>query len=299
MERYARFHLNGGIVNGRRLLRKDLMEQYHSIQFPSRGQRSGYCLGLFREVVGKTFSLYHEGGGRGFGSHMVLFPELGFSYVVLTNREYHGITGGRGRSILNGPVFNRFGPTPIAAAAEDRMQKLNPGDARLKPLFGRYGDSPAYTVGFENGVLGLRMSENRFLPLAFYEDKGRLVGMYGATHELRFLPPYADRPGAMMIVNRIYSNHNLHYRDFNDSLSEKPGPDKPGWRRFLGEYDVIWDGVIYDTAAVTIKNGFLYYKNGKCEELEPGVFFRYDGRILDLGSTPPTFDNSVLRRKKP
>ena len=299
MARYAQFHLNGGIVNGRRLLREDLMEQFHSIQFAGRDQRSGYCLGLNREVVSNTIYLYHEGGGRGFGSHMVLHPRLGTGFVVLTNREYHGLTGFQARSRMNGALVNRFGQPSVAEPRTGQMGRLAPDDPRIQSVLGRYGDSPGWVIGFENGILGVRRDKDQFLPMACYEDNGQLVGVYDATHELRFLPAYAGRPGAMMTINRVYSNSNLHYRDFNDAPLDPPGPDNPEWRRYLGEYDVLWDGVAYATAVITIKNGYLSYQDGKCEEREPGLFFHYDGSILDFRSTPPTFANSVLRKKEP
>ena len=69
MSKYAQFHLNAGVVDGRRLLREDLMSQYHSIQCAHPRQRTGYALGLWREAQSNTFSLYHAGGGRGFGAH--------------------------------------------------------------------------------------------------------------------------------------------------------------------------------------------------------------------------------------
>jgi len=299
MSRYAQFHLNGGTVNGHRLLREDLMKEYHSIQFPARGQRTGYCLGLVREVISNTFCLYHEGGGHGFGSHLLLYPEFGFGTVILTNREYHGLTGVQGRLIMNGPIINRYGPCPLPAVRTDAMRKLDTDDPRLKPILGRYGDSPGVVIGRENGVLGMRMSDGRFLPMAFYEDDGQLVGMYDATNEIRFLPPYAGRPSAMMTVSRILGNSNIHYRDFNDSPLDPPGPDRPEWQRHLGQYDVLWAGVPFSTAAVTTKNGYLYYRDGKCEEHEPGLFFLYNGETLDFRSTPPTFANLELRRKLP
>lgn len=36
-----------------------------------------YGRSLLRDVVSTTYSLYHEGEGRGFGSHLIVYPELG------------------------------------------------------------------------------------------------------------------------------------------------------------------------------------------------------------------------------
>ncbi len=298
MSRYAQFHLNDGVVNGRRLLREDLMEQAHSIQFARPGQRTGYCFGLWREPVGNTFSLYHEGGGRGFGSHMILYPELGLGVVALTNKEYQGLTGFAGRVIMNGPIINRYGPTPIADAGLDRMERLDIEDPRLKPLLGRYGDSPGVVIGFESGVLGLRSSETSFLPLTFYEEGGELVGMYGSTMETRFLPSLGSRPGSMMTLSRTVSNSNSHYLDYNDSPLDPPGPARPEWQAYVGEYEVLWEDEPGSTATVEVRNGYLYFRDGKCEEHEPGLFFLYDGQSLDFRSSPPTFSYQEIKKQE-
>jgi hypothetical protein len=298
MSKYLQFHLNGGVVHGNRLLRADLMQQYHSIQFARPGQRTGYAFGLWREVVSNTFSLYHEGGGRGFGSHMIVYPELGFGVVLLTNREYHGLTGYEGRAIVNGPIIDRYGPLPIADPGLEEMKRVDTEDPRLKAILGRYGDSPGAVVGFEKGTLGLRTGEDSFDALTFFDDGGELVGMYGSTAEVRFLPPFGSQPGSMMTVSRTHSNSNSHYLEFNDSPLEPPGPAKPEWRQYLGEWDVIWADESDSTVSITTKNGYLYFRDGKCEEYEPGLFFLYDGEALDFRSTPPTFAAQEIRRKQ-
>jgi CubicO group peptidase (beta-lactamase class C family) len=298
MSKYVQFHLNGGVVNGRRLLREDLMEQYHAIQFARPGQKTGYTFGLWREVVSNTFSFYHEGGGRGFGSHMIFYPELGVGAVALTNMEYHGLTGYQGRVVMNGPIIDRYGPLPIPDPGTEEMRQFDNEDPRLKRILGRYGDSPGAEVGFENGILGIRVDEDNFFAITFFDDGGELVGMYGANTEARFLPPLGDQPGSMMTVNRIWGNSNSHYLEFNDSPSDPPGPAKPDWQKYAGEYDVLWEDNPTSTVTVSIRNGYLYFRDGKCEEYEPGLFFLYDGDTIDFRSTPATYANQEIRRKQ-
>jgi CubicO group peptidase (beta-lactamase class C family) len=297
MSRYVQFHLNGGTIGGHRLLRKDLMEQYHSIQFAGLGQRTGYCFGWIREVVSDTFSLYHEGGGRGFGAHVILYPELGFGAVLLTNREYHGLTGYLGRVVMNGPIVDRNGPQPVADPRLERMEAIGVDDPRLKSILGRYGDSPGIVLGFEKEVLGVRMRDGRFAPVSFYDDGGQLVAMYDARSEARFLRPFGIQPGSMMTVSRTHGNSNSHYLDYNDSPRDPAGPAKPEWRKYVGEYDVLWAGKPDSTVTIEMRNGYLYYRDGKCREHEPGLFFSYDGETLDLRSDPPTFANMEIRKK--
>jgi hypothetical protein len=298
MSRYVQFQLNGGVVAGRRLLRKDLMEEYHSIQFPHRDQRTGYTFGFWREVLGSTVNLYFECGGRGFGSHMIFYPEVGIGVVTLTNMEYHGLTGYPGRAIMNGPMRDRFGENSIADARLDEMQRIEPDDPRLKPILGRYGDTVPAVVGFEDGVLGIRLNDDLFLPMSFYDEGEHLVGRYGTVTEAHFLPPMGDQPGAMMTARRDFSNHNSHHLDFNDSPSDLFGPNKPEWQQYVGEYGVIWEDEPFSSAIIEIRNGYLYYRDGKCRELEPGLFVLYDGEILDFRTQPPTWATQEIRRKQ-
>jgi CubicO group peptidase (beta-lactamase class C family) len=297
MSKYLQFHLNGGMVNGRRVLRQDLLEQFHSIQFAHHGQRTGYTLGLWREVVSNTYSLYHSGGGRGFGSHLIIYPDLGVGVMVLTNREYHGLTEIEGRQIVNGPIINRYGPLPTADPELEKMQKLNIQDPRVKSILGRYGDSPGVVVGIENGVLGLRLNDTTFSAMTIYDDGGELVGFYGSTREVRLLPSRGKQPGSMMLVSRTHSNSNSHYLDFNDSPLDPPGPAKSEWQNYVGEYDVIWEDEPDSTVTISLKNGYLYYRDGKCDEQEPGLFFLYDGEAIDFRSIPATYATQEIRKK--
>ena len=193
---------------------------------------------------------------------------------------------------MSGPILNRFGPTPVADSGVESMKQLDPNDRRLRPILGRYGDSPGVVIGFEHGVLGLRSSETSFSPLAFYEDGGELVGMYGSTMEAHFLPRLGDRPGSMMMVARTVSNSNSHYLDFNDSVLDSPGPAKPEWQEYVGEYEVLWEDEPISSVIVEVRNGYLYFRDGRCQEYEPGLFFLYDGQTLDFRTSPATFSLS-------
>jgi len=297
MARLAQFHLNRGVVDGKRLLDEALMEESHGIQFAGAHQRTGYTLGLIREAVSKTYALYHEGGGRGFGAHFLLYPELKLAVVLLTNREYHGLTGFSGRRLVNDIIVDRYGPTPAAAPTVDDNQRISPKDPRIEAVIGRYGDSPGWRI--DSTVTGLQLStgQETVFDLTFYDDRSQLVGLYGKTNEIRVLPGYADRRGSLMQIDRKVSNDNYLYLDFNDSPTDPPGPAKPHWQQYVGQYDVLFENIAYWSTRVEIRNGYLYFNDGKCEEYEPGLFFRYDGEIVDFRREPPVFANQILRRK--
>jgi hypothetical protein len=214
-------------------------------------------MGLWREVVSNTVSFYHEGGGRGFGSHLIFYPELGIGIVTLTNMEYHGLTGYLGRRAMNGPIIEAYGDLPDVEARLDRMRRVDRADPRVQSVLGRYGDSQGATLGYENDVLGIRIDAERFFPMSFLDDAGELVAVYGNNTEARFLPPLGKKPGSMMTVNRRWDNHNSHYLEYNDSPHDPRGPNKSGWQQYVGEYDVIWEDNPSSTVAIEIRNGYV------------------------------------------
>lgn len=295
MARYARFHINKGLADGRRILRADLMEQLHTIQFAGDNQRFGYCLGLIRGPVSDSYGIYHAGSGYGFASIMLMFPEKKIGIVVLTNSEDEGMIW-RLRSLVKKSISERFGPTPVEDSGTERMTQLAPEDQRVQAVIGRYGDDQGYVIEYEDDVLGLRrISQNKFYPLTFYDDGGELVGIYGNFSEIRFLPAYNGRRGSLTTVDRRLGNAYFEIRDFNDSPMDPPGPDKPRWSEYLGNYELLKNGDPIGTFSVSVRNGYLYAGECKCVEHEPGLFFSYDGEALDFRSDPQTAMNIRIR----
>jgi CubicO group peptidase (beta-lactamase class C family) len=87
MASYLRFHINGGSLDGTRLLREELAEtMYTPPNAPARG--AGYALGIGVGTRNGARHFQHGGGGFGFNSSMVWYPELKLGAVVLTNAEH-------------------------------------------------------------------------------------------------------------------------------------------------------------------------------------------------------------------
>ncbi|MGD8814665.1 MAG: serine hydrolase domain-containing protein, partial [Anaerolineales bacterium] len=211
MAKYVRFHLGGGDAT---LLRRDLMEHLHTLQFARPNQETGYCFGLHRQLVSHTFSISHAGGGRGFQSRMILFPELGFGVLMLTNKADHGLTLLPLQKIIDDLISERFGPNPAIESNLENMEELSPDDPRIQSVLGRYWESDHWTIGREDGVIGLRIHAQDFHPLTFYADAGELVGFDGTSKEIRFIPSFGDQPATMVSIDRRLLNSD--FRAFND-----------------------------------------------------------------------------------
>jgi hypothetical protein len=297
MAKYLRFHINHGVVDGRRILREDLMEEMHTIQYAWPHQRSGYALGLLRDPVSDSYAVYHGGGGYGFQSEMVMYPEKGLGVVLLTNLSGHDVDGGRLRTFVQQSLIERDGPTPIADPDTARMTRLAPDDPRVRAVLGRYGAARGLLIEKRDDVLGLgQMGSPGFYPLAFFDDAGELVGLYGRFSEIRFLPPIDGRRPALTDVTRRLSNGSFHTYDFNDAPDDPPGPNAPHWTGYAGAYVILQYGVPDDTIAVTVRNGYLYFDESRCTEYERGLFFTFDGQALDLRTDSPSYANIPLRK---
>jgi CubicO group peptidase (beta-lactamase class C family) len=295
MAKYLQFYLGDGTAGDVRILCPDLMKQLRTIQFAQSRQQTGYCLGMFRQLVSNTFSLSHSGGGRGFQSQMIVFPEHQFGVLLLTNKDGHGLTEGPVQHHVDGLIRQRLGPNPDLEPGTEGMRQLPPEDPRIQSILGRYWDGDNWTVGVENGIVGLRTSSQSFYPLTFYDDEGELVGVYGASAEIRFLPSFGDQRGSLLSIDRRLLN--CSYRSFNDSPADPPGPGKKEWKAYLGEYEILWGNEPMASVRITQRKSHLYYGEARCIEHAPGLFFTCDGEALDFRSDPPTVANLVMRRK--
>jgi CubicO group peptidase (beta-lactamase class C family) len=299
MARYLQFHINKGVVDGRKILRADLIEEMHRLQFARPRQRSGYGLCLIREPISDSYNLYHSGGGYGFFSDMVMYPEKKLGVVFLANSADHDIGGWRLRELINEPIVKRYGATPVDEPGTERMTKLKTNDPRVQAVIGHYGGEGGLVIEHEGEELGLRYSSGDVYPLTFYDDGGELTGFYGKFSEVRFLPSFNGRRGSLTTVNRRLGNGaTFNIYDFNDAPTDPPGPNKPRWSKYVGDYEPLRHADPDDTVSVTIRNGYLYASGEKCTEHEPGLFFTYDGEAVDLRSDPPTMANRRLRKKK-
>ena len=298
MARYLMFHINKGRVGPAQVLRRDLVEAMHTVQFPEKGERFGYGLGIASSHIGPETYLSHGGGGYGFITYMVMYPGLKLGVVSLTNMAQNAVDGGRIVTLINGAIETRIGP-PGPDAEKPTVpggQRVPPG-AEVERLKGTYAGD--VVIGTKDGVLGITVARQLY-PLEFVPDGGSLVGLFGKYSELRALPRLGDQgSGGIVVLNRL--SGTCAYYDFHkpEAAADTPGPDKPEWKPYLGIYKALsWGRTFGFQVTVGVADGYLTVNGGRCREHLPGLFFTFDGEALDLRGTVATFRNIPLIRTR-
>jgi len=298
MARYLMFHINEGRIDGRPLLRDDLMKAMHSVAFPELHQTFGYGLGIAVDHCGPEVFYSHGGGGYGFGSYMVMFPGLKLGMIYMTNSGQGGQGIGWISDIVTELIAKSAGPPgpELEMPTVDTRNPLPPGDARIGRLAGQYSDG--IIIGPRDGVFGFAR-EKEFYPLSFYEDQGEVAGVFGKYSELRVKPPLAGQPGTLLHLNRL--SGTVSYYDFHkpEKSADQAGPDKPEWKPYLGTYRMLtWGRAPGYAGMIGVENGYLIYNGMRCLEYLPGLFFTFDGEALDFRGTIATYRNIPLIRTK-
>jgi CubicO group peptidase (beta-lactamase class C family) len=94
---FVQFHINKGSFNGKSILDGKFIDEMYAVRPPSEG----YGLGIGVSKKHDSYSLTHGGGGFGFLTEMIWYPEYGIGAVVLTNSTDHPIQGEISKSITD------------------------------------------------------------------------------------------------------------------------------------------------------------------------------------------------------
>jgi CubicO group peptidase (beta-lactamase class C family) len=188
MAHYTRLYLNGGLVDGRRLLGEASARELFAPQTPIpitplpaplnalTPNFLVYGLGwVIRDYYGRRL-VYHSGGVDGMTSLLCMLPDEGIGVVVLTNQQ-EGIVGPAAYGVIDAllalPPIDRIGPALQARAAQHAREQAAaaardaariPGTMPSLALEGYAGDydDPAYgTVGVALDADGLVLRFSR------------------------------------------------------------------------------------------------------------------------------------------
>jgi CubicO group peptidase (beta-lactamase class C family) len=135
LARFIRFQLNRGVVDGQPMLDPPLLDEMLTVQFPVRGQRYGYGLGVARTgwYRGRNADLFsHGGAGFGFLSDLWWLPELKLGIAVLTNASTHKLQGSLALQILD-DLVHQPGPYNDRLMALPSKNPVTEGDGGWQP----------------------------------------------------------------------------------------------------------------------------------------------------------------------
>lgn len=291
--KFISFHLTGGKVNGKRMIRADLLKAMYAPQFAIAGQLGGYGLGIASEPWRGGTLLHHSGGGYGYATTQRWMPEYQIGVVVLTNSAQGGaIAGGVANRTLQLMIEAKYGSAPETAPFKvtDRpIITLESG--LLQRLQGNYKPRGGLVVfKFEEGSLYYiagreKLKLNPHSPTEFS----------AAGRKFTFDLAKTGQPKGVQTMGLF----GVEYWPVSERPDDEAGPNKREWQEYLGEYTIKTAG---DTVKVTVEHGYLYlsgWQGGvRLTEYEPGLFFTADGEAVLFQNGQMSLGNRPFRKKQ-
>ena len=293
LARYVQFHLNGGKVDGTSIIDGKLLRQMYEIPSALPHQFDGYGLGLGIERKHETLCLSHGGGGFGFLSEMIWYPEFGLGIAMLTNSDTHSFQVALPSQILDRFIAARLGRAPAEAAkiTGSGEKSYEVSNSRQRLLAGQYlfGRGGTMSLSFQGGRLGVETG-NGFVPVTWVSEDEGFALLNGTQFFYRFVHQPDGRPSYLVRMN------DGQFLDYHVGPENRPCPDKPGWNRYLGKYRFTLFGQASGNLEVHKQNGCLFVEELKLAEFQPGLFFTSHGEALDLRGSRPAFANLRMER---
>ena len=151
--RFAQLHINGGMLDGRRILREDSARTMQNLTVDGDEPGRKYGVGWWGDTSIGRRSFSHSGGGPGMGVMLSAYPDDNAITVVLTN--YFGAMAPEVTKRLAGTLFPAAQETNVETAQE------NPASPRLSVptlLKGTWQGRMVYAGG--DVRLGLTIHDN-------------------------------------------------------------------------------------------------------------------------------------------
>jgi len=169
-------NLNGGVFKGKRILRKETVEEMHRLQMSPGESRSGMALTWFRNIHDGRVMLAHTGGLPDYTNHVALYPELGIGVCWLSNLQ-------------DGSGWRPPAPTALRVLAGDDApfdpKRIQTVPENWRSLIGVYGDEASQLhVRVHNGYLMLgdlyleTVDESRYIVHGLRNDGYELTFEY-------------------------------------------------------------------------------------------------------------------------
>ncbi|MBK8100528.1 MAG: serine hydrolase [Planctomycetes bacterium] len=290
MARWVMLHLQGGEVDGTRLLAREAIADLHTVRMPMPSARPnpeligvGYASGWMVDVYRGHRRVHHGGNIDGFSAMVTLLPDAGFGFCVLTNLDACGMH----EMVVRQLTDRLLGLEPKDWKSEalsrrkqaDGMEQKGKEGARAErrtgtspshPLAEYAGDyeHPGYGRGrieLRDGVLradfhglGGRLEHWHFDVFAYGDDADspELAGM-----KLMFTTDFEGEIDALRVVLEPSTPAIVFARQPDARLR-----DAAFLRTLVGDYDL---GTMVATIALQ-GEGLVLTLPGQRHELEPG-----------------------------
>jgi len=170
MARLLRAHLNGGVVDGERILSANAVDELHRRWYTPHERADGAAFGLFEESRGDTRLVRHGGGVPQFACEFALVPDDGVGLFVVA----HGAEASDAKQAVVDALLERFAPIE---SGERRTPDGTP--TRADELGGRYRSvNTTANPSSEKLVFGLLTGQPIDVRVA---DDGRLITEQGGN----------------------------------------------------------------------------------------------------------------------
>lgn len=177
LAKFVIMNMNGGVYNGKRLLKEETIRQMHSLQAPTGISRSGMGLTWFRTIHDDQVMLYHTGGLPDYTNHVCFYPEKRIGVCWMSNLQ-------------DGSGWRPPAPTALRIVAGEALK--NQANIQIPPtnwekIVGTYGDETHQsTIRVINGFMTLddylqleRVNDVRYVVHGPANDGYELTFEYG------------------------------------------------------------------------------------------------------------------------
>ncbi len=292
--RFVSFHLGGCRLDGQPLIRRDLLREMTTVQWPVQGQTQGFGLGLLighDSGIGST-THYHPGGGYGYQTIQAWIPTENVGVVVFMNQTAAGgfhseLSRLALESLMAQKRSTSWKPSESVPFGGQAAIAVDP--ETLRRLRGTYRNAEnARVVRTLRGALTLDGQALRPAgPEAFVAESGDRV-----TFDL----DRAGRPVEMQVLNAFGCTR----LPVDHAPFDAPGPDRPEWRRYVGIYRIVEDGFDF-YAAVVVRQGHLHVVGwmGDARLREHGLdlFFTADGDSVEFSSNSFAWGSGAVHER--
>jgi CubicO group peptidase (beta-lactamase class C family) len=180
MAQFMLAHLGAGRTDSGRVLSREATETMHSQWFSPHEELDGMAFGFFERTRDDVRLLSHGGSGPGYGSRLVLVPELELGLFV----SFQGTQTGAAAGSFEDAFLDRYVPTTDAALAPEGRPE------RADELEGTYRPFPVHEhTTYEKLVLSAYTSDIEIR----IEGDGTLVTETGSTSRWVEIEPLVFR----------------------------------------------------------------------------------------------------------